>query len=106
GTAVPAEHDAHMELVPLAFQVSEEGVDAFHLGFSFPQEGPFLGGQFFVWLGDVQTVPLKAKQHLLLPALRRRLRPWFDRTGRQALALVRDDQVFVVPKIITESFAS
>ena len=95
-----------MEFVSLAFQVPEEGVDAFHLGFSFPQESPFLGCQLFICFGNVPTVPLKAEQHLLLPPFCRRLSPGFDRTSREALALVRDDQVFVVPKVITESLAS
>src|SRR5437867_11111436 len=94
-----------MEFVPLAFQVSEEGMDAFHLGFSFPQESPFLGCQLFIWFGDVPTVALKAEQHLPLPPFCRWLSPGFDRTGREALGLVRDDQVFVVPKVIAESLA-
>ena len=94
-----------MELVSFAFQVSEESVDAFDLGFSFPQESPFLGCQLFIRLGDVPTVPLKAEQHLLLPPFRRRLSPRFDRAGRVALALVRNDQVFVVTKVIAESLA-
>src|SRR5947199_176788 len=126
-----------MEFVSLAFQVSEEGMDAFdfrsictrpprarhftrppracrdRLFFprdgpfsrAFPQESPFLGCQLFIWFGDVPTVALKAEQHLPLPPFCRWLSPGFDRTGREALGLVRDDQVFVVPKVIAESLA-
>src|SRR3989441_11921166 len=107
-TAVAAEHHADVQFVALALEVLEKGLDAFDGPFSriaFPEQGPFGLAQLVVRPGDVKAASLEGQQHLLLPPLGRGLRPRLDGAARQALGLVREDEVLVIVQDVAEALA-
>ena len=102
---VAAEKDAHVQLVPLTFEVLKEVINAVKRFGSFPEQVLMIRRQRLEGSLDVNAMFFHRSQHLLLPPGRAGLTPGFDRSLGERLGLIRDHQLRIVSQHIAESFA-
>src|SRR5271157_1133580 len=104
--AIPAEEDAHVQLVFLPLQVLEEPANPKEVGVALHHPPALRSGEAVI--GHVERNPLRARQSLHL--VKRRpvawLGPGLDRALAQGLVLVRNHQAEIKVDRVAESLAA
>src|SRR5688572_6621978 len=101
---VPAEQDAHMQLIAFALEIFEKVVDPVERFVTRPQQCLGVAVQQLVGTRQVHAVSLHRQQHLFLPPVGAGFAPRLDGALCQGLVVVGDHQRRIVTQHIAEAF--